>query len=377
MGFGLDYTNGPSMDVLKSHGVTFACRYTGYFSGYDDTHPERAQSKVLTPQEAKLLASAGISVVSNYEWYANRALEAASSGAWDAQEALKIHLACGGPKDRPIYFSVDCDCAGEQTANYFRGVASVLGLGRTGAYGSYRVIKYLLDNHLISWAWQTYAWSYDQWDSRAHIRQYQNRVNLAGASVDYNESRQPDFGQWMPGQSIGEIEPMLQLTDPMGKFFTSNAAGDRWHCTKTNQDIAYALLTFYRQHNGEFGLPVTGEIYLQQFPQTAIQYCERAIMVYDANHAIDQPPGASSCYLLHIDSGIGQQAIAKPLLTTLQTQADTLAKQVATLTDELAQAQQKPDTSALEQQIADLTTQLTSYKQTVSQVEAALTLLPK
>lgn len=374
MAFGLDYTNGPPISVLKSAGVTFVCRYLSEVNA-------ATQVKLLTANEAKTLASAGIAIVSNYEWYGNRALESAASGVQDAQIAASQHAACGGTSDRPIYFSVDCDCAGEQTADYFRGVASVLGLSRTGAYGSYRVIKYLFDNHLIAWGWQTYAWSGGAWESRAHIRQYQNGVNLAGHSVDYDQSMQADYGQWMPGQTGGIQEPMLQLSDPIGQKFVNvpDAHGTRWHCTKTGQDLAYALLDFYRAYGGVFGLPITGEIYLQQYPNSAIQYMERSIICYDPQKQIDNPTGSGECYLLHIDSGLGQQAIAKPLLATLQAQADTLAKQVASLTDELAkaQAQPTPDTSALEAQITNLTAQLTAYKQAVASTEATLAALPK
>lgn len=369
MAFGIDYVTGPPISALKSAGVSFVCRYLSEVNAL-------TQVKLLTGQEAKTLAQAGISVVSNYEWYADRALEGRDSGIYDAQISAPQHTACGGPPDRPIYFSVDCDCDGAQTAEYFRGVASVLGLSRTGAYGSYRVIKYLLDNKLISWAWQTYAWSAGQWDSRAHIQQYSNGVNLGGADVDYNRSLKSDFGQWFPvgSQQLLEDIPMLQLSDPIGKYFTANASGDRWHCTKTNQDIAYALLHFYRSYGGVFGLPLTGEIYLQQYPKAAIQYMERAIVVFDPDRKIDNPPGAGDCYLLHIDSGIGQQAIAKPLLTAMQSQIDALTKHVALLTDELTtlKAQATPDTSALETQIANLTTQLTAYKQAVQQAETAL-----
>lgn len=364
--FGLDYVTGPPIATLKASSVSFVCRYLSYVNGL-------TQVKLLSASEAKALSDAGIAIVSNYEWYGNRALEGVSSGIQDAQIADAQHKACGGPADRPIYFSVDCDVDGSQVADYFRGVASIIGLQRTGAYGSYRVIKYLFDHGIITWGWQTYAWSGGAWEPRAHIQQYQNGVDLAGHSVDYNRSMQADFGQWMHGQS-GGIEPMLQLSDPIGKYFTANAAGDRWHCAKTGQDIAYALLTFYRQYGGIFGLPVSGEIYLQQYPQTAIQYCERALMVYDAKRIIDNPPTPGDCYLLHIDSGLGQQAIAKPLLSALQTQVDTLTKQVASLTDELTalKAQPTTDTSALEQQITALETQLASYKSAVSQVEATI-----
>lgn len=365
MSFGLDYVTGPPLDVLKSAGVTFVCRYLSFVNNL-------TQIKLLSHDEATALSQAGIAIVSNYEWYGNRALEGLSSGKQDAQIADAQHKACGGPPDRPIYFSVDCDVDGSQVIDYFKAIASVIGLHRTGAYGSYRVIKYLLDHNLITWAWQTYAWSGGLWDDRAHIRQYQNGVTLAGApgySVDYNQSMKPDFGQWLQG---GIQEPMLQLSDPIGKYFTSNQAGDRWHCEKTGQDIAYALLSFYRQYNGVFGLPISGEIYLQAYPGTAVQYFERALVAYDPQHKIDTVPGATDCYLLHLDTGIGQQAVAKPLLSALQTQVDTLTKQVASLTDELStlKAQPTQDTSALEAQIAEQKTQLASYWQAITSIQA-------
>lgn len=191
--FGLDYVTGPPIADLKAAGVTFVCRYTGY------TSPSLPQTKILTLAEAKELSAAGIALVSNWEWYANRAVESFASGAWDAQEAQKIHASCGGPADRPIYFSVDADVAGDQCVEYFKGVASVIGLHRTGAYGSYRVLQYLFNANLITWGWQTYAWSYGAWEPRAHIQQYQNGVTLAGLSVDYDRSIKSDFGQWRIG----------------------------------------------------------------------------------------------------------------------------------------------------------------------------------
>lgn len=372
MSFGLDYVTGPPIAALKNAGVTFVCRYLSEVNAL-------TQVKLLSAAEAKALGESGIAIVSNYEWYGNRAAEGTASGVYDARIAASQHAACGGPSDRPVYFSVDEDVDGAQTAAYFRGIASVIGLARTGAYGSYRVIKYLFDNDLIAWGWQTYAWSGGLWEPRAHIQQYQNGVNLAGASVDYNRSLKADFGQWLPGGQGGTIEPMLQLSDPMGKYFIPNQAGDRWHCAKTGQDLAYALLAFYRQYGGIFGLPISGEIYLQTYPNTAVQYCERALMAYDPGRKIDSPDGAGDCYLLHLDKGIGQQAVAKPLLAALQSQIDTLVQQVASLTDELTTLKAQPahDTSALEAQISTLSTQLEAYKQAITQTESAFAALPK
>ena len=195
MTFGLDYVAGPPLDAMHQAGVTFVCRYLSEVNA-------QTVLKLLTAGEAKMLSEAGIAIVSNYEWYATRPLEGASAGADDAHIAASQHAGCGGPADRPIYFSVDFDMtAAEESAvgAYFKGVASVIGLPRTGAYGSAGVLKYLFDNHLITWGWQTYAWSGGEWEARAHIQQYQNGVVLAGHSVDYDRATVADFGQWKVG----------------------------------------------------------------------------------------------------------------------------------------------------------------------------------
>ena len=203
MSFGLDYSAGmPPIADMKAAGVAFVCRYTGYFAGYNDAQPQTPQGKCLTPEEAKALSQAGISVVSNYEWYETRPTEGYAAGVWDAQEAQKIHLACGGPANRPIYFSVDFDASGPDVLDYFHGVASVIGLSRTGVYGSYRVLQYLFDQAAIAWGWQTYAWSGGAWEPRAHIQQYNNAVIMSGLSVDYDRSLKADFGQWLEGESM-------------------------------------------------------------------------------------------------------------------------------------------------------------------------------
>lgn len=214
MAFGLDYSAGmPSVADMKAADVTFVCRYIGY------TDPSLSQIKILTLAEAATLSHAGISIVSNWEWYANRAIEGFDSGVWDAQQAQQRHTACGGPLNRPIYFSVDADVDGAQTVEYFKGVASVIGLARTGAYGSFRVLQYLFNNGLIAWGWQTYAWSGGQWEPRAHIQQYNNGVIMSGLQVDYDRSMQADFGQWFVGGTMipqGWHDDGTTLTAPNG-----------------------------------------------------------------------------------------------------------------------------------------------------------------
>lgn len=191
MEFGLDYTQGPSVDAHHGAGVTFVCRYLSFVN-------EQTRLKLLTAEEAIRLAQGGIAVVSNYEWYAERCLEGFDAGKADAQIADTQHGACGGPLDRPIYFSVDIDRDGTEVQAYFQGINSVIDSRRIGVYGSYRVVQYLRDQGLVAWTWQTYAWSNGQWDPRNNLEQYLNSQVVGGADVDFNRSQTADFGQWYP-----------------------------------------------------------------------------------------------------------------------------------------------------------------------------------
>jgi hypothetical protein len=186
--YGVDYSWArPSPSSLHAQGYTFVARYLSY----DTT------GKNLSHAEADALIQAGLDIVSDWEEGATDALSGYALGAQEAHSAEQQALADGAPADRPIFFSVDFDATpGDQTAidSYFDGVASVLGVARTGAYGGYYVIKRLFDAGKIKWGWQTYAWSGGQWDSRAQLRQTQN--GIAGGQFDLDEAVADDFGQW-------------------------------------------------------------------------------------------------------------------------------------------------------------------------------------
>lgn len=145
--------------------------------------------------------------------------------------------------------------------------------------------------------------------------------------------------------NVNEMDlTMLQLTDPMGRFFVEKTAMC-WHCPSTNVDIHDAHLDFYRRHEGVFGLPLFGELYLEQLKGTAIMIYERGIAIYDPRRIVDNPPGAGAIYPLHIDEGIGQQIIAKPLIAALN---DELAAMQA----ELAKRPDAASVQALQQKIS-------------------------
>jgi len=200
--FGIDYAWGrPSISSMTAGRVKFAARYLSH-----DT-----SGKNLTRSEADKLAKAGIWSVVVWETTASRAKSGGrSGGAADAKAAQTQAVSCGMPDSRPIYFAVDFDAQKAdwpKIADYFKGVVSVLGLERVGMYGGYNPIKWAFDENLISWGWQTYAWSGGRRDQRIHIYQYMNDQNMGDVDCDFDLAYMVDYGQWMPGKLPTAPEP--------------------------------------------------------------------------------------------------------------------------------------------------------------------------
>ncbi|ACU70969.1 Domain of unknown function DUF1906 [Catenulispora acidiphila DSM 44928] len=195
---GLDYASAPhpSVGAMAAAGYAFVVRYLSY-------SPE----KNLTADEARALTSAGIAVVCNWEATADGPRQGFARGVADATEADKQAAACGSPADRPIYFSIDWDvqAADMDAVNaYFDGVASVIGVARTGAYSSYDALGWLLASGRIQWAWQSCSTAYSNGRNRTPypgIQLWQNRTPFTfdGADVDGDQALTADFGQWGAG----------------------------------------------------------------------------------------------------------------------------------------------------------------------------------
>jgi MYXO-CTERM domain-containing protein len=205
--YGVDYSwYRPAPSSLVADGYRFVARYLS-----NDT-----TGKNLSLGEAQALEAAGLDIVSNWEDGAENALDGYNQGVTDAQTAQSQATADGAPATRPIYFSIDFDAESAQAAAvdaYFQGVASVIGLARTGAYGGYFIINQLFNAGLITWGWQTYAWSGTptQWDPRAQFRQIEN--GIAGSEMDLDEAVATDFGQWGPGVAPPPPACTNQCTD--------------------------------------------------------------------------------------------------------------------------------------------------------------------
>ena len=133
----------------------------------------------------------------------------------DAQTALRLHAAAGGPDSAPIFFSVDedidLDTWKSVAVEWFRGINSVLGVNRTGMYGHSRTCAWAIDDGvigrsttagaLVGVADEGVVW----WRARAQGGDLSRLwwscgsdpgVLLGGTHVDVDEVLATDFGQW-------------------------------------------------------------------------------------------------------------------------------------------------------------------------------------
>jgi hypothetical protein len=162
----------------------------------------------------------------------------------------------------------------------------------------------------------------------------------------------------------GQPQPdMLDITDPLIAHYFSQIAPDRWRCKTNGVDLIGANLIFYRTYGGVavFGLPLYNEVYPSQFPGVALAICERGIIAYDPKRTMDNAPISGPCYLVHLDSGLGQQIVAHPLVQPLQ-------GQISSLQSQLAQAKQQNNatsqTTEAAKQLAAMKTALAAIAKT-------------
>lgn len=216
MSNGIDYSQGYNIADIKASGVSFVCRYIGW------TDTSLPQDKIIVYSEAYDLLNTGLSIVSNWEWTADRASlnnsfyngnhsAAFAGGVSDAQMSSKLHTSIGGPPDRPIYFSIDYSTDGEDCIDYFNGLKSVLGLGRVGAYGPPNALKMLKSKGLINWMW---GWTPD---ASMNIQQVSRGVRIGSMTVDTDSSLTVDFGQWgVPSHLLSTLPKPQWFQYPVG-----------------------------------------------------------------------------------------------------------------------------------------------------------------
>lgn len=209
MKLGLDYSAYafPAAAAVRDSGHEFVCRYLSWLGN----------PKNLKPEEIADMHAHGVAVVVVFETTRWRAADGFDAGKYDAGEALDQARRLGWPADRPIYFAVDFEVPQDQCGtiwSYFDGVKTVLGRDRVGVYGSYDVVRTMIEGGLVKYAWQTAAWSAGQFGGpRINLFQRAEQVTVDGVTCDVNEALTTDYGQWpveddMP--SIDEVRTVVR-----------------------------------------------------------------------------------------------------------------------------------------------------------------------
>lgn len=181
--FGLDY--GGYLTPAEHQAVysTFAMRYL----------------RELGAREVHDLHAAGIDVGLISEHAATEALGGFAAGVARAKSDLAQAAVLRVPSTVAIYAAVDFDETPAQAPtvrDYFRGRNTIIPLERSGAYGGFWSIMRLFDAGVITYGWQTYAWSGGRFDQRCHLYQYLNNQRVGNVNVDYNHAFGSSFGQW-------------------------------------------------------------------------------------------------------------------------------------------------------------------------------------
>jgi N-acetyl-anhydromuramyl-L-alanine amidase AmpD len=210
-----------------------AAGYGGVVAYVSESRPgANFGAKPITREYADALRAQGLHIVSNFQYgkpggsAPSDFTRGFSGGTADAQTALRLHEAAGGPDSAPIIFSIDEDINlatwNRIGVDWFRGINSVLGWERTGIYGHSRVCALAIQDGVVGhstspgrrWVWQTRAWSYGAREPAAVL--FQSVIDtpsnpgplVGGTRVDVNDVLAHDFGQWdLDRASVSAIAP--------------------------------------------------------------------------------------------------------------------------------------------------------------------------
>lgn len=212
---GIDFSfgNGLTVAEMKKAGVQFVCRYLS----------TPGNPKNISKAELDNYLAAGIQVIFVFETTGTD-MTSISNGISDAKLAQE-QLNALGAATAPVFFAAD-ESQEPDLTGYLAGARTVLGHDRLGIYGGLGSVKQAFDSKLVTYGWQTYAWSGGSWDDRALLRQYMNGVKLGPADIDLDEAgywnspkvltTHDDYGQW-PRPSVTPPPVLVTVPDVVGK----------------------------------------------------------------------------------------------------------------------------------------------------------------
>ncbi|MGW9587510.1 glycoside hydrolase domain-containing protein [Microbacterium sp. NPDC055455] len=188
---GVDYSFArPDIPTMKNRGIRLAGRYL-----WAPKYTDGRTNKGIDRPEYDTLKANGIMPFFIYE-EDGKELRGGFDAGVRVAKAAEGFLGKLGLAGFPVYFNVDYDAPAADMPGILealKGIASVIGLERTGLYAGFGPVKAAFDAGLIRWGFQTYAWSGGRWDSRAQLQQWSN--GQWGGTIDFTRAVAPQFGQ--------------------------------------------------------------------------------------------------------------------------------------------------------------------------------------
>jgi Rv2525c-like, glycoside hydrolase-like domain len=140
-------------------------------------------------------------------WETDGIMRSEAEGATAARSA-DAQLKLIGAPGAVVFFAADAATMPD-LHGYMTGAVSVLGKARTGIYGGLGSVQAAFDAGLVTYGWQTYAWSAGQWDDRALLRQVRNDVKFGPATVDLDQA-----AFWASSKILGPHDDYGQYPKP-------------------------------------------------------------------------------------------------------------------------------------------------------------------
>lgn len=217
----LDYSTWRAdVDDIKKLGVVGVIRYLSVIN-------EKTQPKVITKDGAQRLLDGGLSVSLVYEWYVGRPIEGASAGTADVKTAEDQADSINAPLEIPIFYAVDTDTTIDKVRAYFRAINET-NKRPVGVYGSYQIVHGLMKEGLVTYGWQTAAWSNGKVCSHAHLIQ-----NVFKDQYDVNDVLKP-FPTWIKTSEPDVPDVEEPVVEPEKPAFVKPDAGSKTAWLRVN-----------------------------------------------------------------------------------------------------------------------------------------------